>query len=113
MARRRNRRWRAFEAALAVALIGQTASAGTPDAARTRVLADLVRQDCGSCHGMTLKGGLGRALTPESLRESTTDGLARIILDGVPGTPMPPWSGLITEEEALWIAESLRKGFPP
>ncbi|MCL4764914.1 MAG: c-type cytochrome [Hyphomicrobiaceae bacterium] len=113
MARRRSGRRRTIEAALAVALIGQTASAGALDAARTRELADLVRQDCGSCHGMTLKGGLGRALTPERLRDATTDGLARIILDGVPGTPMPPWSGLITEEEAMWIAESLRNGFPP
>ena len=27
----------------------------------------LLRQDCGSCHGMTLKGGLGPALLPDNL----------------------------------------------
>ena len=27
----------------------------------------LVHQDCGSCHGMTLKGGLGPDIRPETL----------------------------------------------
>ena len=34
----------------------------SPDAARRAELVTLVRQDCGSCHGLTLKGGLGPAL---------------------------------------------------
>jgi cytochrome c55X len=32
-------------------------------------LVRMVRQDCGSCHGMTLNGGLGPALTVEALKE--------------------------------------------
>ena len=30
-------------------------------------LVALVREDCGSCHGRTLKGGLGPPLLPEAL----------------------------------------------
>ena len=40
------------------------------------------------------------------------DGLALIILDGVPGTAMPPWRPLLTEAEALWIADYLKGETP-
>jgi cytochrome c55X len=73
-------------------------------------LADLVRQDCGSCHGLTLKGGLGKPLTAERLAAWDRDQLAHIILDGVPGTPMPPWRRLLSEPEARWIADALKSG---
>ena len=85
-------------------------SASALDAARQAALGDLVRQDCGSCHGLSLKGGLGKPLRPEALAGVDIDGLAAIILDGVPGTPMPPWRGLISPEEAKWIAAQLKKG---
>ncbi|RTL71420.1 MAG: cytochrome c [Hyphomicrobiales bacterium] len=83
---------------------------GPLDQVRKTELENLVRQDCGSCHGMTMKGGLGRSLLPERLREADRDGLAAIILDGIPGTPMPPWRGLLTEAEAAWIAGRLQEG---
>ena len=73
-------------------------------------LTDLVRQDCGSCHGLTLKGGLGKPLTAEHLKPWDHDQLAHIILEGVPGTPMPPWRKLLSEQEARWIAEALKAG---
>lgn len=66
-------------------------------------------QDCGSCHGLTRKGGLGSPLTPEALEGRTAEGLALIILDGVPGTAMPPWRPLISEADAAWIADYLLK----
>jgi cytochrome c55X len=78
--------------------------------AREAALGDLVRQDCGSCHGLSLKGGLGRPLRPEALAAMDVEGIAAIILDGVPGTPMPPWRGLISPDEAKWIAAQLKKG---
>ena len=83
-----------------------------PDTSRQKELVRLVRQDCGSCHGMTLKGGLGKPLLPSSLHDLPTSSLAAIILDGVPDTPMPPWRGLLQEDEARWIAEQLKGGFP-
>ena len=82
------------------------------DSARESELTHLVRQDCGSCHGMTLKGGLGGPLLPESLVDLESESIASIILGGVPGKPMPPWQGQLNEEEAMWIAKNLKKGFP-
>ncbi len=89
-----------------------TTPAQAIDAARERELTHLVRQDCGSCHGMTLKGGLGGPLLPETLADLSNEGIASIILGGVPGKPMPPWQGQLSEEAALWIAEKLKTGFP-
>jgi cytochrome c55X len=89
-----------------------SASAGeaTPDATK---LANLVRQDCGSCHGLTLNGGLGKPLTVDHLRAWSSEQLVSIILDGVPGTPMPPWRPLISEADARWIADRLQQGNLP
>jgi cytochrome c55X len=79
---------------------------------RAAELEHLVLQDCGSCHGLTMKGGLGRPLTREALADADRDSLALIILDGVPGTAMPPWRPLLTEAEALWIADYLKGETP-
>ncbi len=82
-------------------------AAPPPDPER---LENLLQQDCGSCHGLTLRGGLGPALTPEALAGRPRQVLARTILDGRPGTPMPPWRGLLTEAEADWLAGRLLEG---
>jgi cytochrome c55X len=79
---------------------------------RAAELEHLVLQDCGSCHGLTMKGGLGRPLTPEALAHADRDTLALIVLDGVPGTAMPPWRPLLSEAEALWIADYLKGETP-
>ena len=83
-----------------------------PSAARQKELIHLVRQDCGSCHGMTLQGGLGPALLPTNLKEKPAEGLAATIYYGRPGTPMPPWKQFISEAEAVWIVEKLMSEFP-
>jgi cytochrome c55X len=93
---------------LAAAAICAPAS-GSP---REDELKRLVRQDCGSCHGMTLKGGLGKPLLPETLAPLDVQSTAQIILGGIPGTPMPPWQGILSENDALWIAMKLKEGFP-
>lgn len=79
---------------------------------RAAALEHMVIQDCGSCHGLTMKGGLGRPLTSEALAHADRDSLALIVLDGVPGTAMPPWRPLLTEAEALWIADYLKGETP-
>ena len=76
-------------------------------------LQHLVRHDCGSCHGMTLKGGLGPDIRPQRFENVPRDAVAQIILDGVPGTAMPPWRPLISEADAHWIANYLAKGAMP
>ncbi len=85
------------------------AVAGMPAVAPDRAveLEHMVLQDCGSCHGLTLKGGLGSPITPAALAGRDPEGLTAIILDGVPDTAMPPWRPLLTEPEARWIADYL------
>ena len=94
---------------LALALLAISAAAEEPDAV---ALERLVVQDCGSCHGMTLQGGLGTPLTKEALAGQSADALAVIILHGKHGTAMPPWKSLLSEQQARWIAERLLEGFP-
>ncbi len=86
--------------------------AAEPDVARQNELVHLVRQDCGSCHGMTLQGGLGPALLPADLRDKPVEGLAATIYYGRPGTAMPPWKQFMSEAEANWIVQKLMSGFP-
>lgn len=81
-------------------------------AARRGELVFLVRQDCGSCHGMTLNGGLGPSLQPDALNGKSADYLKSIILHGRPDTAMPPWQRFLNDAEAEWIVSNLQKGFP-
>lgn len=98
----------------AIAMLGLCLAAGHAPAADAPPdpvkLSNLVRQDCGSCHGLTLNGGLGKPLTADQLAQWDRDQLLHIILDGVPGTPMPGWRPLLTEAEAGWIANALKQG---
>jgi cytochrome c55X len=98
---------------MALLLGGLTeAVAAEPTPARQKELIHLVRQDCGSCHGMTLQGGLGPALLPASLADKPVEGLVATIIGGRPGTPMPPWHRFLAEDEAQWIVAKLMAGFP-
>ena len=83
-----------------------------PALERERELVRMVRQDCGSCHGLRLTGGLGPPLTPDALGDKPVQALAAAIFHGRPGTPMPPWRRMLSEPEAHWIAERLVAGFP-
>lgn len=94
-------------AGLLTALAPALATGGEVAPDRAAQLERLVRQDCGSCHGMALTGGLGTPLTASRLDGLGPEGLAQIILDGVPGTAMPPWRPLLSEGDALWIAHYL------
>ena len=85
---------------------------GQPSSSRQQELVHVVRQDCGSCHGMKLTGGLGSPLTPERMRELPIDTLVATILHGRPGTPIPGWQTMLNESDARWIASQLQRGFP-
>ena len=88
-----------------------SAAPGTqPDAARQRELLVLLKQDCGSCHGMRLTGGLGPALTPEALRMKPAESLAATIVYGRTGTAMPPWRRFMSEAEASWLVARMIDG---
>ena len=81
-------------------------------AERAKVLIRMVRQDCGSCHGMRLTGGLGPPLTPAALASMPLGSVTATIYHGRPGTPMPPWRAMLTKSESEWIAQQLLAGFP-
>ena len=93
----------------ALALMQQVALAGVDPVRQTELLY-LLKHDCGSCHGMTRKGGLGPALLPANLRDRPLQLMVNTVLDGRPGTPMPPWRGLLTEQEVQWLVDALRSG---
>lgn len=93
-----------------IILIQLTPVSAALDAARQAELLYLLKHDCGSCHGMTRKGGLGPPLLPDNLRGRPTVLMENAVLDGRPGTPMPPWRGLLTEQEARWLVEAMRRG---
>ncbi|MFB2530587.1 cytochrome c [Paracoccus sp. p4-l81] len=97
----------------ALLALPQMAGAQPIAPARQAELEHIVTQDCGSCHGLRLTGGLGRAITPDDLEGRDPEVLALLILDGVPGTAMPPWRPLLTEAEARWIADYLLKDKTP
>ncbi len=70
----------------------------------------MVKQDCGSCHGLTLKGGLGPSLDPRRLNLYPEGFLEITITHGRPGTPMPPWAPILNSDEIHYIATQLLAG---
>ena len=92
------------------ARVAAAGAAADPDPARQRELLVLHKQDCGSCHGMRLTGGLGPALTPEALRTKPAESLAATIYFGRTGTAMPPWRPFLSEAEARWLVARMIDG---
>lgn len=84
--------------------------AGEYDFSTHADMSDFVRQDCGACHGLSLKGGLGRPLLKENLEHFDLETLEEIILDGIPDTAMPPWRGILNEAQVQQIAKALKEG---
>lgn len=82
-----------------------------PTPVRQQELLNLVRQDCGSCHGLLMEGGLGTPLTPIALKDKTFESLRDAIIYGR-GSMMPPWRPFFTEAEVDWVVQMLLKGLP-
>jgi len=79
--------------------------ADLPSPERQQELQYLLVQDCGSCHGMRLTGGLGPALTSQALAGKPRALLVATIREGRAGTPMPPWKNLLAEEDINWLVD--------
>lgn len=77
---------------------------------RRQELGNVLIQDCGSCHGLTMNGGLGPALVPDRLAGKSIEYLSSVILNGRPGTAMPAWRSLLSPAEARWMANQLLQG---
>ena len=103
--------WFALSCLLAGPLLVSPLLAGNAvTAERQQELRNLMIQDCGSCHGLTLKGGLGPSLLPSMLHGKSADYLSTVILEGRPGSAMPGWRPLLSEAEARWMADLLLRG---
>lgn len=110
-----SRPWVAFTMLLglslgAAGLNATTANASGFDFSTHKEMSEFVRQDCGACHGLSLKGGLGKPLLKEHLEDYDLETIEMIILEGIPETAMPPWRGVLSEEQVKWIAKSLKEG---
>jgi cytochrome c55X len=87
-----------------------SAAPSAPAPSRQREIVRLLRQDCGSCHGMRLTGGLGPPLTAQALRDKPPASLTATIVGGRPGTAMPPWRPFLSDAEAAWLVARLQQG---
>jgi len=80
-----------------------------PTEQRQQELQNMLLHDCGSCHGLTLKGGLGPSLLAEALINKTDDFLVQTIREGRKGTAMPPWKPFMSKQETLWLVQKILK----
>ena len=78
-----------------------------PEKKRQQELKNMLKHDCGSCHGLTLKGGLGSSLLAVDITNKSDDFLVQTILEGRKGTAMPPWKAFISRAEAFWLVQTL------
>ncbi len=94
---------------LYLSLLIPTVVIAEPSIERKAELQNMLKHDCGSCHGLTLKGGLGPSLLTEDLINKPDDYLVEIIQNGRKGTAMPPWAPFINEQETRWLIQTLLK----
>jgi len=89
-------------------LMSNACFAVEPSFERQTELRNLLKNDCGACHGLTLQGGLGSPLKPENLAGKSDEYLIEIITNGRKGTAMPPWKPFLTQDEIVWLVHLLR-----
>ena len=74
---------------------------------RQQELLNMLKHDCGSCYGLTLKGGPGPSLLAEALINKTDAFLVQTIREGRKETAMPPWKTFMTEQETFWLVQKI------
>ena len=90
-----------------------TPSPTTKPPAATKA-SDLFAARCAACHGANRQGisGLGPALVPQRLAGRSDAELRDTIMNGRPGTAMPPWKGILTQQDIEAIVQFI-KNTPP
>jgi cytochrome c55X len=81
-----------------------------PGDKRQQQLRQVLAQNCSVCHGKSLQGDIGPALTPKSLASKNEDMLVTTILEGREGTVMPSWEWMLQENDARWLVRFIRGG---
>ena len=98
--------------AMASLLLISADLAAAPNAERQAQLEHLLVQDCGSCHGLRMTGGLGPAITHDALAGKPRENLIATVTHGRPGTAMPGWNALLDEQDIAWLVDLLFEGYP-
>jgi len=93
-----------------ISLLSFVAVADEPNSQRQQELLNLLKHDCGSCHGLPPKGGLGPSLMPEALQNKSDQVLIEVVQNGRSRTAMPPWDSFLTIDETAWLIQQLRQG---
>ena len=89
-------------------LISPACFAIEPSLERQIELKNLLKNDCGACHGLTLQGGLGSPLQPQNLAQKSNDYLIETITNGRKNTAMPPWKPFLNQDEIAWLVQFLK-----
>ncbi|WP_185964377.1 c-type cytochrome [Aliikangiella marina] len=74
---------------------------------RKKALIELLKKDCGSCHGKWLRGNVGPPLLPGKLRNKSRDFLIKKITEGVEGSEMPAWKNNLSKAEIAFLVDYL------
>jgi cytochrome c55X len=82
--------------------------AAEPTPERQIELRNLLKNDCGACHGLTLQGGLGSSLQSKDLAKKSDISLIDTITNGRKGTAMPPWKPFLNQDEIEWLVHFLK-----
>lgn len=69
-----------------------------------------VEQNCPACHGIRMRGSIGPALSKANLQHLSVNAVTLTILYGLPAKGMPAWEAQLSERDAYWIAELLKRG---
>jgi cytochrome c55X len=80
----------------------------SPGDERRAELWHMIKHECGACHGLTRKGGLGPSLLASDLKGKSSEALAAIVMYGIPEKGMPPWRHHLSEDEIVWIVQVLK-----
>ncbi|QOP43953.1 c-type cytochrome [Sulfurimonas sediminis] len=68
----------------------------------------MFEKECQGCHGPNHEGGVGADLRPAQLEKKNAYTLAEIILNGRPGTAMPPFANKMTKADAQKMVDYLQ-----
>ena len=77
---------------------------------RQSELLDFVEQNCPACHGIRMRGSIGPALSKANLQYLSVNAVTLTILYGLTDKGMPAWEAQLSERDAYWIAEFLKRG---
>jgi len=76
----------------------------------TGSIMELYTQNCATCHGQNMEGGLGSSLIDDVWKYGASDdAIAKVIRDGVPEMGMVPWKGVLGEDQIRALVILMRE----